>query len=572
MPTIPQFLVEEQLNARSGTPALTPAARIFGDSEVSLGAAGVLGGAIAGLGKDMSQAGGFIAQGEELQARTVYADRVLAAQGRVLDRLPILNAEVDKQKQDPNYATLAGRVLSEGKRVIDEGGYGLDPKAREIYDKSIRERLVILHQNALGEQSGRRDEVARQTTERKFLAAEDAYVNAPTNAARGMVLADLTEFTDMMVKSGVVRGADIEQRIDKMTRGVTQTQWQRQMRADAQGTLRALYAMNQGQPAPEGMPAVQPDMLPRLIDEAAGLQDRIVAKVEHDERVADYRAAKVAQDRTIYYRQQLSQMDQTPDSLEKARQLLTLANTSEEIRVLGAAGHQEVTGILRGFMNTIQGRQAERDNSEVETLLRVSIATAQTPQDLVRAERDYYRLAPGNLKPETQTTLLNMISERRDKQSPANRVKYREGVEHIQRAEVVPLGAARDPQNAAYMQRVMTSKLRDALDQYDRDYRAQLTEYGVEVADGNALNLADRARTMYFPSSFNDLPLELREAKTIEAARFHLQKLAQQGAPSYSLQAWEKAWRDKQQAPTVPQDAGKQPLIPGPTPTRPVSQ
>lgn len=548
MPQLPVYQLERDLQARSGFPALTPQAPALQRPEVPLGYSQAVGGAVARAGEALQGAGELVAQAQELQARSRQADDVLAAKSSGQTTLPQLREMAAAEEQDADYASLPERVLLKGRALIDESGLSLSPRAKQLYAAEMRDQLNVLHQHALGAKLKRRDELALQVWEKATQSAESDYYAAATPLDKMAIRARLQETADQMVQTGLARGGVIQDRLQKFEDTVQIQSWQRQMRADPAGTAAYLYSLNVGHaPRPDKEP-VPPGALDALTREAEQLIDKQSQRTEHQERYTEWRTAKEAQARTVFYRSQVSAMDPTPDSVPRLRQLIDLANSPAELHVLGAAGHQEVTTLLRGTLNmALAAGKRDIDDPATDIRLRVAIASAQTSTDLNEVERDLMQNGAEKLKGTTFTTLSGLIRQRRDDQNPLNRPAYRAGVDYILRAEIVPPRDAASGVSGREQQQVSQTVLR-ALDQYEREYRSILTREGESRADADAGRLAQEARNAYFPPVIETMPLELQGARDVTGLHRELNRLAGQGVRVDVLRGYEDAWRKARDA------------------------
>lgn len=520
MPSIPQYLLQSELPSSSGMPSITPNVPGIHTPDAPLGASQLLGGGIAQVGAGLSQAGQLMGQAADLQARTQHADDVIAAKLKGLQAIPALQTMYDTESQSRDYPTFSKRVLEQGRSLMQDGGKDLNPRAAQLYQASVLDKLNALHQQSLTDTSKRRDEAAAYVFEGEFAQAQKDMLNAQSVYER-LVAQDRMELTaEQMVDAGLARGIPARERIRKTLEEVQVQDVQRMNRVDPKAMVPHLEAIAAGKPGKDGLPVPPQQMVAQLLDDAQS-ELREARETTHRgdvqaERDAQKGQEKVEVDLTNELYGLATAENPDPKAIAVVQRKIMAAGKDT---LVSDEGHRRLLSIsgtlLRGMEKT---KPLQDDPATVYRLERgTTLPDVQYPWPTTAEIDDAVKA--GRLKPETGARILKDRVKLLDEAHPSKIAEVQQGKTRVREGILQVIGfvdfsggtsGRRDLPKGPQLQRYNEADaLYDAIIKHAQDQKSTPQDK-IEVARKLAEPLKQQildAYTLYFtPYAQRELP------------------------------------------------------------------
>jgi hypothetical protein len=457
------------------------------------------------------------------------------------DRLEAKRDELAKSYADQLPARLRPKFLAEFRSAAIQPVYALD----QVGVKRLGEQAQATFDH-------RSDQILRQT------------VQATSDVDRQRLQDEHDVLINDYAFQGLIAPAQVPGLKQKHRDQVAKAQWDTRIQLDPKGAITQLEL------GPAANPELSPEEYPKTLEKARSLHQQQLHWYDASQRRADQAVQKAQEQNTGSLWAEFVRLDPTPESSEKYRGLLAQAEQAFKDGKISPQQYQELTGRGRVMLDRSLQPGADKDNVALERDLVVELARANTPEAIEAVQARLLARA-NELRPETIQRLNTALDQRRNANHYSNTQEYRDGVNIILRAGVVPEASASQQR---MMEEETKRKLQLALASFD-EQMSLLAGKDVAAMKAQSRALAYSLRDTYFPIDEQPdleqlgVPKAIRDARDEGELAKEIQKLQDAGVPEKQLEQFRKLWRQQQAGPLKKSTpAPAQPPAGGATPLR----
>jgi hypothetical protein len=522
---------QPQAATLSGVPGLP---RIPDDSGAMAQASATFAQGLQSLGKALGQIA-------ERDAQLQRADDVAKA-GQAVGQFSLGMATVQQGLVDSNVPALdRPQALRTGGEELMATLVGNVPqRAQERFKAEATQqlaRMVLAEQSTAAQQFVSEQKAALPA----ILALVGRQLVTADARQRPGIEASLTAISSSFAQAGIFGAADAQALTTKVIEEASIRRAQREIASNPQAAAAHLQALARGETGTAGMESPPPAAVPQLLDQAQSQVQQPLQWADAAERRID-KAVRDTQDGVyVAMRGDLMRLDPIATNAEAFRAQLADAEQKFKDGKISKEHYDQLSSQGRAMLDRALAPSPPQDDVGFERDITVRLAQAQTP-DTLQAVRTALLEGAGRLRPETISRLNGLIESRLDASHYSNTREYRDGVDIILRAAIVPGQLLPLAGMEAAAREETQRNLTLALDAYE-EQMSTMARRSVPEMKAQARDLAYRLRGTFFPSTPNQLPPVLRDLPTEEALRQKLEQMKTDGVPESQLQRFRDQWR-----------------------------
>ena len=506
--------------------------------EYNVRQAGQLGQALGTLAQGLESGASLVMQGRQIEAQRQEAQDILDSKMKEQEAVAAAQEWTQAQIEQGDYRTLPKDMEQRFKDLEYQMSADLSPGAKKRFSLAFKHYTNTVMPKLHQYRNGRMEEDRKYAYGQEFERIAQGMSTASTPQDLAYYEQRLEETLATGVAAGLIDGAKAAHVPTVLRQNVAKQRAQHLNRTQPLEAWQHWQDLMAGGPGTPGMPGKDfPELWAGMADEARQQHLHGLNQAEHAQRSAERQVTQAQKALSMEYRAQIVTLDPTPENLPQLQAILMNATRYKDD--LGDTEYTQITGLARSYINAAKAPK-EQDDPVVEERLRLHIAGADTTAALQDAEKALWIDGPGNLKPETFSTLQREVARRLDRSDATVQVSYRSGVAEIKRAvmDTDNLGLG-----MALLGNQEKTQLLNALDEFTYRYRA-LAERSQSQADREATGLALDVRLKHFPAAMDKLPPEVQAVQSEAELGALFQKYYTQGYPQAVLEEWRRAWTE----------------------------
>lgn len=449
--------------------------------------------AIAGLGQDVAQVGGFLVQAEAYKAQKTRAQDVLDSTLAFQPYTRALEQGTADLAVNGDYRTLPDDVEKLGTDLLHQyaEGHKLSAQGKAMFRLKAEEAITMARHNALGVQTHRREQERSMAMATEVQQTQDDYARAETEADRMMILGRLQGTLTQGVAAGLWHGTEAA----KIYRGTEQAvKKDRAMLANRAHPMESFNeltdwatALTEGKPfvpQTDAFKGLSPEQLPPLIDDArVQMHQQTTLSLQQDH--LRQRQDEARQEHTaVELRHDLVTLLPTIANLPALEQQFQKINEAGPRKDISATAHAQLLNLAQAYLDTARKPPTVQDDPATERQIALEFLQSSTPGDM-DGLRTHLATATVNglLKPETVKGYATGIESRENTLHYSNRAAYKTGRQLIADAAVP---GATMPGLQQFMDEKVKNRLRDTLEAYE----ARMAGFSPRDVDAQATTIA----------------------------------------------------------------------------------